>query len=452
MQNVSEILNRIDRWVYEETGESLSDLQRILIQESWEDRRKTYEQIADKYNYSTGYIQQVVGPKLWRLLSQTSGQKVTKTNVKAVLERGLEARTALNTPLPDLEIESPPPLHLEPPGESVPLDSPFYVPRAPYEPQCYREVLQPGALLRIKAPRKMGKTSLMQRLLAHGKQAHCNIAALNFQQAERDRLNNLDQLLRWFCANLARQLHLPVELERYWDEDVGSKMSCTLYMEAHILEPLEHPLILAIEEVGELLENLPIAQEFLTMLRAWHENGKCDSTWRKLHIIMVQSTEMYVPLNINQSPFNVGFAINLPPFSHEEIASLAQQHQLNFSQTSLNHLEQLVGGHPYLTRLILFQVALGKAPNPDNALAKLISTAPTDEGIYRDYLGRHLRTLKAYPALADSFRKVLASPDPVEIEQIHCFQLQSMGLVKFKRNQAQISCQLYRQYFSDRAF
>ncbi len=446
MDSVPEVLNRIDRWVYEETGESLSDLQRILIQESWEGRRKTYEQIAVEYNYSTGYIQQVVGPKLWRLLSKTSGQKVTKTNVKAVLVRGLQGRDALNGVITSDPVV---PLQLESPGESVPLDSKLYVQRAPYEPQCYHEILQPGALLRIKAPRQMGKTSLMQRLLAQAQQANCKTVCLNFKQVERDRFNNLDQLLRWCCANLARQLHLPIELERYWDEDVGSKMSCTLYLEAHLLEPLETPLILAIEEVGELLENLPVAQEFLTMLRAWHESGKCDSTWQKLHIIMVQSTEMYVPLNINQSPFNVGFAINLQPFNHEQIVDLTQRHQLNLAAPQLAHLEQLLGGHPYLIRLMLFQVALMNDDNHALSLASLMATASTNEGIYREYLQRHLRTLQMYPELADAFRLVLGSSDPVDVEQKPCFQLQSMGLVQLTRNQAEVSCQLYQRYFSE---
>jgi hypothetical protein len=47
----------------------------------------------------------------------------------------------------------------------VPLDSPFYVERPPIERLCYETIVQPGALIRIKAPKQMGKTSLMLRIL-----------------------------------------------------------------------------------------------------------------------------------------------------------------------------------------------------------------------------------------------------------------------------------------------
>jgi transcriptional regulator with XRE-family HTH domain len=51
----------------------------------------------------------------------------------------------------------------------VPLNSPFYVERPPIEWLCYETILQPGALIRIKAPKQMGKTSLMAKILASAK-------------------------------------------------------------------------------------------------------------------------------------------------------------------------------------------------------------------------------------------------------------------------------------------
>ena len=47
----------------------------------------------------------------------------------------------------------------EQPEGQVSLDSAFYVERPPIEADCYETILQPGALIRIKAPRQMGKTS-----------------------------------------------------------------------------------------------------------------------------------------------------------------------------------------------------------------------------------------------------------------------------------------------------
>lgn len=52
------------------------------------------------------------------------------------------------------------------PGSPLALDSVFYIEPAPITDQCKREISKPGALIRIRAPQRMGKTSLLNRILA----------------------------------------------------------------------------------------------------------------------------------------------------------------------------------------------------------------------------------------------------------------------------------------------
>jgi hypothetical protein len=47
------------------------------------------------------------------------------------------------------------------PGDPLPFNSCFYIERPPVESDAYAELLKPGSLIRIKAPRHMGKSSLM---------------------------------------------------------------------------------------------------------------------------------------------------------------------------------------------------------------------------------------------------------------------------------------------------
>nr|WP_255513241.1 AAA-like domain-containing protein [Tychonema sp. LEGE 07203] len=54
---------------------------------------------------------------------------------------------------------------LEFPGDPIPIDSPFYIARSPAEALARAEIGKPGSLIRIKAPRKMGKSSLMLRII-----------------------------------------------------------------------------------------------------------------------------------------------------------------------------------------------------------------------------------------------------------------------------------------------
>ncbi|NKB17781.1 MAG: adenylate cyclase, partial [Pseudanabaena sp. CRU_2_10] len=42
--------------------------------------------------------------------------------------------------------------------------------RPPIESDCFEAVMGSGALIRIKAPRQMGKSSLLSRILIHAQQ------------------------------------------------------------------------------------------------------------------------------------------------------------------------------------------------------------------------------------------------------------------------------------------
>ncbi|NJL21877.1 MAG: WD40 repeat domain-containing protein [Leptolyngbyaceae cyanobacterium SM1_3_5] len=67
-------------------NKGLSDIQELIFCQCWEG--KTYPEIAESSSYDLGYIKDV-GSKLWHLLSQTLGQKVTKSNLQAVLRRSV---------------------------------------------------------------------------------------------------------------------------------------------------------------------------------------------------------------------------------------------------------------------------------------------------------------------------------------------------------------------------
>ncbi|MEL6554537.1 MAG: AAA-like domain-containing protein [Cyanobacteria bacterium J06621_11] len=335
------------------------------------------------------------------------------------------------------------PMSFDLPGGSVPLESPFYVPREPYESRCYEVIRRPGALIRIKAPRQMGKTSLVRRVIATD--ADYLTVVLSFQQGDRNTLSDLDKFLRWFCANLAMQLKLPPALDQFWDEEVGSKMSCTLYLEDYILKAVDKPLILAIDEASELFNYAEVGQEFFMMLRTWHESAKYDAPWQNLRLILVQSTENYIPLSVNHSPFNVGLEVVLHPLSYEQVMFMVHQYGLSLDNDASHHLFKLVAGHPYLIRLALYHLAVGTV-----TWAQLLAKASTDEGIFSDHLHRHLGNLRQYRELGMSFQKVVAQDEAIMIAQVAAFKLHSMGLVTLEQNKVKTSCELYQAYFRSR--
>jgi AAA-like domain len=329
------------------------------------------------------------------------------------------------------------------PNGAVPLGSPFYLERAPLEEQVYQEIMKPGALVRIKAPREMGKTSLLLRTLDFAKRLGYRTVILNLEQVDQAILGDLNQFLRWLCANAARQLQLKPKLDEYWDEDLGSKISCTSYIQDYLLEGISTPLVLALDEVNQVFEHPQVAKDFLPLLRSWYEEAKTLPIWQKLRLIVVHSTEIYVPLQLNQSPFNVGLPIQLNSFSKKEVQKLAQCYGLDWENgEEARQLMDIVGGHPALVHIALYHLSRG-----DIALAQLLETASTSTGIYSHHLQRHWVTLEKQSELAQALDIVMSATEPIPLAPLLAYKLSSLGLIVQSGDKVIPSCELYRQSF-----
>lgn len=351
-----------------------------------------------------------------------------------------------------LSLTTPPPSPVaepELPRGQVRLASAFYIERHPHDSQCYDEILKPGALIRIKAPRQMGKTSLMARILSKAREKDCRTIPLSFQHADREIFSSLEKLLRWLCVRVARKLNLPPRLEDFWTDAYGSKDNCTAYFEDYLLPEIDTPLVLGMDEVDRVFQYTDIVDDFFGLLRAWYEEAGYgvggSSLWEKLRLVVVHSTEGYIPLDINQSPFNVGLPVELQEFDGEQVSDLAGRHGLDWSTDQIQQLMRLIGGHPYLVRFAFYHIV-----QQQFTWEQLLQSAPTESGIYGDHLRRHLWNINRDPVLAAAFSQVLASQEPISLESAHTFKLYSLGLVKLQGNGVVPSFELYRQYFSER--
>jgi AAA-like domain/CHAT domain len=206
---------------------------------------------------------------------------------------------------PGLEDISVITVDLEELGGQVSLDSPFYISRPPNEERCFEVIAKPGALIRIKAPRQMGKSSLMLRILDRATQQGYRATQLNLQGADEKALNNLDNLLKWLCARISRKLGLEDKVEEYWQGAFNSNDACTDYFELYLLEELKAPLVLGLDEVDQLFQNTTLVGEFFGLLRTWIEGSKFNPVWQNLRIVIAHSKDVYIPSSIHRSPFNV---------------------------------------------------------------------------------------------------------------------------------------------------
>ena len=454
--DLDEALKIANQAVSQKLNRNLTDVEIIVFKGAWD--RKEYDAIAASNQYATSYISQDVAPKLWRILSKSLGEKVKKSNFKEALKRRWQLQSNSTDKLYNQNEINNNQLQTLASSEQVQKNKSefkkeenstldLYVKRPTIESICYETLLQPGSLVRIKAPSLMGKTSLITKILSQIAKEGYHTVNLSFELADRStHLTNLNKFLRWFCLNITRELGFPNQLDEYWDEEeMGAKVSCTTYFEESLLSEVDSPLVLCLDDVDLLFPYPEIYEDFFGLLRSWYEKARSRKLWQKLRLLIAHSTDVYIRLNINQSPFNVGLPIELPEFTSEQVRELAKLHELEVNQ-ELEYLMSMVGGHPYL-----LEQAFSYLKNNHNvSLEEILKQAPTDAGIYSNHLREHWLNLQQNPELAIAFKQVVTSNSPVQLEPISAYQLQSMGLLKLLGNQVEPRCNLYRQYFSAR--
>ncbi len=171
------------------------------------------------------------------------------------------------------------------PDGPVPLDSPLYIERPPIEKLVYQEITQPGGVIRIRAPRYMGKSSLVLRLLASAQQQGYYTVKLDCDQIDSLCMSDLNQFLRFFCWRVANELGINPNLDANWDEEIGSKLSCSLYLQNYLLKQIKSPIVIVLEQVERFFEHPQIATEFFPLMRSWYEEARRDTDWQKLRLV-----------------------------------------------------------------------------------------------------------------------------------------------------------------------
>ena len=431
----------VESLMFKQTGKHLSDLETVVLRGAW--KNQTYEDIAEAEGYTSSYLSKDIGNRLWMNLSDALNEKVAKKNFKTALQREWQKQAQNNFADFQQQTSSAIAANIAFPEGSVALNSPFYIGRSNLESVCYETIARPGSLIRIKGAKWMGKTSLVNRILQQGRDRQQATVYLDLSSVEHSIAGDLDKLLRWICVMVSRQLKLDNKVREYWDTDIlGSNDNCTIYFEEYILESIASGVAIALDNVDRLFSYKGVIEDFLGMLRSWHEKGKTHQCWAQLRLILAHSTEVYIPLDINQSPFNAGVPILLEEFDSDRVAALSSVYGLNWDSDRIEKLMDLVGGHPYLIGLAMYRL---KTQNL--ALKEFLAQAVLEMEIYSDPLRRLLNILQQSPVLTEAFAKVVHSEEPVSLNSFQIYQLHSIGLVQHQQNMVRPRCRLYREYF-----
>ncbi len=329
-------------------------------------------------------------------------------------------------------------------------ESNCYIQRPPIEDNCYQEILKPGSLIRIKAPQKMGKTLLLENILDGARKEGYQTVKLNLRVQEDAVFRDYRNFLQFICADISDSLDLEEEIDHYWKDILSLNKNCTRYFQRYLLKKIDSPLVFALDNFEQLFSHPEIFENFCRLLRGWYEASKqgdrVGKVWKKMRLIVAHSTEDYPSLDTNHSPFNVGYPIELPEFTQQQVEALVRYYQLDkkLGEQDLRELVALIGGHPFL-----IQKVCESLKNEEMTWEKILQLAATEESIFSDHLRQLLWQLQQQPKLEQTYKKVVLTNKPLQLDSEYAFKLHSLGLVKIQGNYCVPSCHLYRQYFSN---
>jgi AAA-like domain/TIR domain len=331
---------------------------------------------------------------------------------------------------------------LEPVGGAVPLDSEFYIVR-PTDEEFRAAIARHDSIVLIKGARQMGKTSLLARGLQQEREAGFKVVLTDFQKLNASHLESMETLLLTLGEALADQLDLEVLPDQDWNPRRGASFNFERYLRKEVLGKISSQLVWGLDEVDRLF-SYDYGSQIFGLFRSWHNARALDPTgpWQQLTLAIAYATEAHLFINdLNQSPFNVGTRLLLEDFSFEQVAELNQRYGAPLRGTSeIGRYIRLVGGHPYLVRRGLHEIATRSA-----ALEAFEDQSDHDEGPFGDHLRRIIVLLAQNPVLCDAVREVLQGRPCPTRESF--YRLRSAGVISGdSKREARPRCQLYATY------
>jgi hypothetical protein len=324
----------------------------------------------------------------------------------------------------------------------------YYVERDKIENFCFEKIIQPGALIRIKAPNNMGKTLLMNRIVTYARVQNYQTVTLSLSDfINNTTAINMETLLKSFCTAVSTKLGLANRWDEYTDRDSSPMDRASDYLQNYLLVKIAHPLVLALDDMDLVFEQSAIASNFCSLLRTWHlsaRKGDANSRiWANLRLVIVHSTENYSALNITTSPlYNVGTPVDLPELNQEQVKNLVNRNGIDWTSDQIKQLMEMLGGQPFLIQTACTYFRLHEI-----SFEKLLNIAPNLNSPFIGHLRKLLNILTQNPVLREDFRKVVNAKKGIRINADSAEALQRLGLVKIEGYFVEPRCKLYREYF-----
>ena len=334
------------------------------------------------------------------------------------------------------------------PGGAVAVDTPWYILRDADE-EVLSAVRRKRALITVRGPRQTGKTSLIMRVYAGMRAAvtaetetpALRTAFIDFQALSHDDFTSLDAIWHTIAERVADQLGLYDWETSDWNPKASYDRNLSRFLDRFVFKADQTPVLLCLDEVDRAFKT-PIRTDFFASLRAFYNRGAYDAVWKKVRWLLATSSEpSFFIEDLTQSPFNVGLRTEVSAFDAEEVERLAGHHGLRLDPALRDAIMNYVGGHPYLTHVLVYNLAQDPASRD-----RLFDAEKAGGGVFREHLHRFLIRFQKEDALTQAMRRIIAGLGNDDARIAH--RLEAAGLVRRDENQKIVPlCRLYADFF-----
>jgi hypothetical protein len=308
-----------------------------------------------------------------------------------------------------------------------------------------------GSPVVLLGPARFGKTAVLRHVLdtacredsASGKQSRFSLIEIAaFGPEAQDSYED-------FLQELAARLVESVDGDEAWLEEAWSRSQTparrlSWLLKKHVLNTVDGRLILALESADQL-PRFNFWENVLGLLRSWAQESKTPP-WDRLRIAIAVSTEpTLLREEIHRSPFfNAALLVRLDDLERDQVRKLQEMYRLRWTDEERERLIGLVGGHPYLLRLAMYESALH-----GTKVDKIIEDAGHGGGIFEDFLGQMRRKLgpELLKAVCDALQQGAAAELHPDVED----RLRGAGVLRRTPGSRayRLRYPLYESYFRD---
>ncbi|MEM1393161.1 MAG: AAA-like domain-containing protein [Cyanobacteria bacterium P01_H01_bin.150] len=284
---------------------------------------------------------------------------------------------------------------------TLPEDSSTYIKRAA-DDNLYKS-LKAGKFCYVLNSRQTGKSSLrvqiMRRLQKDG------IICVSIDLSMFDTYCSSPE--QWYADiidTLVQRADLDFDLDAWWDEqkNISPIRIFSKFIEKVLLQQIHQKIVIFIDEIDSILSLKFPCDDFFAFIRGCYNLRADNPIYNRLTFCLLGvATPRDLIADIKRTPFNIGQAIELTPFSLEEVTSSSLiKGLLGKVENPKSVLKQIwywTNGQPFLTQklcnLIVNHLSDNSEILEEDKVSQIISNQIIDNWEYQDE-PEHLRTIR----------------------------------------------------------